>query len=204
MAARLPDHPVGGPRTYPQPAPTPGHSAVDLPPMPGLASDELHLAPEDSWFKGPAPSLGDFPHVASQGVPDGGMLRVAQPHSTGFHHAPSLDLADFTVKPGGATEATVQHNNASWPLGDVFASPGSIEGLHALEQNKAAGVTPTHINSDGVGSPILHDVTARDVNPTKGGIIVDANTNEILKRDPSLTTQQVKALLAQWKANKPE
>lgn len=154
----------GAARDYPPEQPTPGGEALDLPPRPGLADDELTLAPEDAWFTQPE-SLGDLAAVAAQGVPDGGMIRTAPRGAARTAPRGAARSAEMVEFSGGQSRQRMLENNASGE------SAASKEAISRVRSERAAGIQRFQVDPDGNMTP-LTGVDAVDARAPKGSVIV--------------------------------
>jgi hypothetical protein len=166
---------------------------VEQPPTPGLSSGPM-AAPEpggvpfqrnaaheaggltlDELLAGPRTYSGsnaDLPAVMSQGVPEGTVARTAQ--------NPGLKMKV-------AHSPSFIENNAS---GESAASQEAIN----------RGTKPlVEVDPDGVERPILRDVTQADIEPTRGHLIVDKSTGQIVKSG-GMAPILARGLLERWKS----
>lgn len=139
------------------------------------AAGDLSLAPEDQWFTGEHPALGDLAAVASQGVPEGIMART--PRGT----RGTMETIDY---PQGTTHPT-RVNNASGE------SAASLESINRGTRDLA------EIDADGKGTDVLKDVTQIDRNAPKGKLIVDKHSGEIISRG-GLSQKIAEGLRNRW------
>jgi hypothetical protein len=151
------------------------------------AAGDLSLADQLSPFKGKPQSMADFAGVKSQGVPEGIVQRSPSSRTKG-----TMDTIDF---PSGAQHPSFQ-NNASGE------SAASLEAQSRLKGEKAAGTRPVMVGPDGDEQPLLHDVTAVDQSPQKGGIILDAKTGKVINSG-NMKPAAAQALVNRWKARRP-
>lgn len=113
----------------------------------GHMAGDLQTQPEDAWFKGGAPSLGDeLAGVMSSNVPDGTMTRTPK--------KPRFKAGD------------VISNNASGE------SSASLEAQNRVKAEKKAKMTRVMIDADGKEHPIAATVDAVDQKADRGSIIV--------------------------------
>lgn len=159
--------------------PSPGLSAgpMGAPPAQGVPfrvppehmAGDLSLAPE-SAPAAPSQRLGDLAAVMSQGVPEGTVARVPPPGP----RMPSAGNPRFLT------------NNASGE------SAASQEAINRGTRDLAL------VDSDGNETPLLRDVTQADRSAPKGGLIVDRNTGEIVKRGADLNQRAAMGLRNRW------
>lgn len=148
------------------------------------AAGGLSLADELSPFRGKPMDMSDFAGVKSQGVPEGIVQRSPSNRFT-------ADTVDF---PGGTERKRIVEN-------DSGGGPASLEAQSRLKGEKAAGTRPVMIGPEGDETPILHDVSAVDRSPSKGGIILDAKTGKIINSG-NMKPAAAQALVNRWKARR--
>jgi hypothetical protein len=152
-----------------------GASAPEGVPFQRNAAHEAGDLTLDELFNGPRTYSGsnaDVPAVMSSQVPEGTVARTAQ--------NPGLKMK-VAHSPGFI------ENNAS---GESAASQEAIN----------RGTKPlVEVDPDGVGRPILRDVTQADVEPTRGHLIVDRNTGQIVKSG-GMAPALARGLLERWKS----
>lgn len=154
-------------------------------PDPAFLSRGAEIAPEDAWFKGGAPDLGDLASVMSQGVPEGTLMRSGG-------SKPNMRLGDVIDMDEPLSKAA----HGEFPL-ENNASGESAASLEAINRGTRNIV---EIDPDGNARPVLRDVTQVDRKAPKGHILVDADTGTIIDRG-GLAQRLAENLKARWGAS---